>query len=61
MHNIATMKDAKLLGGIGSILAFLGGVPHLEAATLVGALLTLIAIKYISDIVGDKKKSSTTC
>jgi len=52
---MATMKDAKLLGGIGSILTLLGGVPHLGAAALVGYVLILIAVKYISDIVGDKK------
>ena len=49
------MKDAKLLGGIGSILTLLGGIPHLGAAALVGYVLILIAVKYISDIVGDKK------
>lgn len=52
---MATMKDAKLLGGIGSILTLLGGVPHLGAAALVGYVLILIAVKYISDITGDKK------
>ena len=49
------MKDAKLLGGIGSILTLLGGVPHLGAAALVGYVLILIAVKYISDITRDKK------
>ncbi len=55
VHNVATMKDAKLLGGIGSILTLLGGVPNLGAAALVGYVLILIAVKYISDITGDKK------
>lgn len=52
---MATMKDAKLLGGIGSILTLLGSVPHLGAAALVGYVLILIAVKYISNIVGDEK------
>lgn len=48
------VSQAKTLGGVGSILMLLGLVPVLGwILSLVGAVMTLIAIKYISDIVAD--------
>ena len=48
-QNLSKLGDAKLLGGIGSILLFVPGV------NLVGFILILIATKFVSDEVGDKK------
>lgn len=42
------LGDAKILGGIGSILLLIPGV------SIVGYILILIASKYISDGLGDK-------
>jgi len=41
-----SLRDAKLLGGIGSILLL---IPYTD---LVGFILVLISLKFISDIVG---------
>ena len=29
-NNMATMKDAKILGGIGAILSLLSFIPHID-------------------------------
>jgi uncharacterized membrane protein len=56
---MASLSQAKILGGVGSILVLVGGlgslgVPYLAAALpIVGLIMTLIAVKYISDIVQD--------
>jgi len=44
---MAKLGDAKILGGIGSILELIPGV------SIVGCILTLIAVKYISDELHD--------
>lgn len=50
-----TLSQAKTLGGIGAILGLLILVPYAGAVlAIVGLVLTLIAVKYISDVVGDK-------
>ncbi len=41
------LEDAKILGGIGSILQIVPGV------SIIGYILTLIAVKYVSDEVND--------
>lgn len=45
---MSKLGDAKILGGVGSILLFIPGV------SIVGYILILIASKYISDAVGEK-------
>jgi uncharacterized membrane protein len=56
---MASLSQAKILGGIGSILVLLGGLgsfitPYLGAALpIVGLIMTLIAVKYISEVVQD--------
>lgn len=45
---MATLRDAKMLGGIGAILLF---IPF---ASLIGYILILIAMKYISDLTRDR-------
>ena len=53
---MGTLSEAKVLGGIGSILLILSLVPNIGPLLgIVGFILLLIAIKYISDIVGDEK------
>jgi len=53
---MGTLSEAKVLGGIGSILLILSLVPNVGPMLgIVGFILLLIAIKYISDIVGDEK------
>ena len=52
---MATLADAKNLGGIGSILILLVVIPYAgPILSIVGFILTLIAVKYISDSVGDR-------
>lgn len=46
---MASLSQAKLLGGIGSILIFIPFV------SLVGYILLLVAVKNVSDIVQDRK------
>ena len=43
---MGSLKDAKLLGGIGAILSLF--IP------IVGVILVLIAVKYISDVTNDR-------
>lgn len=46
---MSKLSDARILGGIGSILEI---IPFLS---IVGYILTLIAVKYISDEVNDRQ------
>ncbi len=46
---MSKLGEAKTLGGIGSILQIIPGV------SIVGYILVLIGVKYISDDLGDKK------
>jgi uncharacterized membrane protein len=51
-----SLSQARTLGGLGSILVILGVVPAFGfVIAIVGAILVLIAIKQISDSVGDKQ------
>lgn len=53
---MASLSQAKTLGGVGSILAILGIVPAVGSVLqVVGLIMTLVAVKYISDILGDKR------
>src|SRR5712692_3178130 len=53
---MASLSQAKTLGGVGSILALLGIVPSAgPVLQIVGLIMTLVAVKYISDILGDKR------
>jgi uncharacterized membrane protein len=52
---MASLSEAKTLGGIGSILVVLAFVPFAgPVLAVVGFIMTLIAVKYIADIVGDR-------
>ncbi|MCC6023090.1 MAG: DUF996 domain-containing protein [Thaumarchaeota archaeon] len=49
------LEQARLLGGIGSILMLLAFVPYAgPVLSIIGFILVLIAVKYISDHVGDR-------
>jgi uncharacterized membrane protein len=53
---MASLSDAKTLGGIGSILVLLTIVPAAGPILgIVGFVLVLIAVKYISDAVADSQ------
>src|SRR3989442_15628562 len=53
---MASLSQAKTLGGVGSILALLGIVPYVgPVLAIAGLIMTLVAVKYISDILGDKR------
>lgn len=53
---MASLSEARVLGGVGSILLILSLVPNVGPILgIVGFILLLIAIKYISDIVGDEQ------
>ena len=45
---MSKLGDAKILGGIGAILLLIPGI------NIVGYILILIAVKYVSDELGDK-------
>jgi len=52
---MGSLAQAKALGGVGSILVILAVVPYAGFILgIVGFILVLIAVKYISDAVGDK-------
>ena len=51
---MATLEQARTFGGIGSILMILTIVPFAGPILgIIGFVLVLIAVKYISEIVGD--------
>jgi len=51
---MTTLSQARTLGGVGSILALLAIVPLAgPILSIIGFVLVLIAVKYISDAVGD--------
>ena len=58
-RKMASLSQAKILGGVGSILVLLGGLGSFAvhylgtALPIVGLIMTLIAVKYISDVVQD--------
>jgi len=50
----SSLSQARTLGGVGSILALLAIVPLAgPILSIIGFVLVLIAVKYISDSVGD--------
>ena len=52
---MASLSQAKTLGGVGSILLLLGIVPLAGSVLeIAGFVLVLIAVKYISDTANDK-------
>jgi uncharacterized membrane protein len=52
---MASLNQAKTLGGVGSILMILALIPSVGwLVAIVGAILVLIAVKYISDVIEDK-------
>jgi uncharacterized membrane protein len=52
---MAALEQARLLGGIGAILMLLALVPYAgPVLSIVGFILVLIAVKYISDHTGDR-------
>src|SRR5207247_8955322 len=53
---MASLGQAKTLGGVGSILVLLSPIPYAGAVlSIVGFIMILIAVKYIADILGDQK------
>ena len=51
---MATLSQVKMYGGIGSILVLLAPIPNLGwILAIAGLVLTLIAVKYISDLARD--------
>jgi len=52
---MSSLAQAKTLGGIGSILIILSVVPSAgPLLAIIGLVLVLVAVKYISDAVGDR-------
>jgi uncharacterized membrane protein len=53
---LATLTEAKTLGGVGSILVLLTALPTIGwILGIVGLVMVLVAIKYVSDAVSDPK------
>jgi uncharacterized membrane protein len=52
---MATLKDAKLIGGIGAVFSLIGMfIPNTGIIlSIIGSVMVLIAVKYISDVVND--------
>jgi len=51
---MATLSQAKTYGGVGSILVLLSFVPTVGwVLGIIGLILTLLAVKYIGDVVND--------
>jgi uncharacterized membrane protein len=51
---MASLSQAKTLGGVGSILALLAIIPSVGwIIAIVGLVLVVVAVKYISDVVQD--------
>jgi uncharacterized membrane protein len=51
---MASLQQARTMGGVGSILILLGAVPAVGwLIAIAGAVLVLVAIKNVSDTVGD--------
>ena len=51
---MGSLAQVKTLGGVGSILAIMAIVPNVGfVLAIVGEILVLVAIKYISDALGD--------
>src|SRR5690349_568306 len=52
---MGSLAQAKTLGGVGSILTLLGIIPYAGTAlVVVGWILVLIGIKYVSEAVQDR-------
>lgn len=52
---MGSLSQAKTLGGIGSILVLLGIIPYAGTAlVIIGWILVIVAIKYISDSLQDR-------
>ncbi len=53
---MGTLRDAKNYGGVGAILLLIGGfIPFVGiVVVIVGFILVLLAVKYISEAVGDR-------
>ncbi len=52
---MATLGQAKTLGGVGAILLILGFIPQTGGIlAIAGLIMILIAVKYISDVLGDR-------
>src|SRR5438552_1348105 len=53
---MSSISDARVLGGIGSILVLLSAVPNVGwLLGIAGFVMILLAIRNISQTVGDKK------
>src|SRR3989475_7638215 len=53
---MASLGQAKTLGGVGSILVLLSPIPYAGAVlAIVVFIMILIAVKYIADVLGDQK------
>jgi uncharacterized membrane protein len=54
---MATLGQAKTLGGVGALLALIGGFAGAPGGivSIIGFILVLFAVKYVADILGDQK------
>ena len=53
---MATLGQAKTLGGVGAILVLLAAIPYAGGIlAIIGLILVLVAVKYAADVIGDQK------
>ena len=51
---MGSLREAKLIGGLGALLSLLDFLPHVGIPfSVLGALLIIVAVKYIADEVRD--------
>jgi uncharacterized membrane protein len=53
---MATLGQAKTLGGVGALLALVGGFAGAPGGivSIIGFILVLFAVKYVADVLGDR-------
>ena len=51
---MATLRQARGIGAVGSLLILVGFVPNAGVLSIAGLILVLIAVKFIGEIVNDR-------
>ena len=52
---MATLREARGLGAVGSLLILAAVIPNAAVLSIVGLILVLLAVKYIGEVVNDRE------
>lgn len=52
---MATLREARGLGAVGSLLILAAVIPNAAVLSIVGLILVLLAVKYIGEVVSDRE------